>query len=132
MAGRPALRALAYDAARNGSLVMHGATPDHLPATSLHAAESAKQEDVAVLYEHRAAPGELKRGEVIDAMVEPVPRPPHKVNLSKPTQMLSCQVSAALHVFADAPETMPRALHLHSVLLHCQRHTCCTERCVQT
>jgi hypothetical protein len=47
---------------------------------------------VAVQYEHRAAPPELKRAEVIDAVIEPVPRPPHTVKLKGASRTLCTQV----------------------------------------
>lgn len=56
------------------------------------AAKEAESQSVAVLYEHRAAPQELKRGKVIDAVIEHVPRPPHTVKLKGASKTISVQV----------------------------------------
>ncbi|KAK9810664.1 hypothetical protein WJX73_008554 [Symbiochloris irregularis] len=45
----------------------------------------------AVAYEHRASVS-LKRGEVIDAVVDGVPQPPHKVNLDNPDKTIIVQL----------------------------------------
>jgi hypothetical protein len=44
------------------------------------------------MYEHRAAPPDLKRADVIDSVVEPVPRPPHVVKLKGASRTISTQV----------------------------------------
>lgn len=74
---------------------------------------------MAVQYEHRAAPQELKRAEVIDAMVEPVPRPPHKVDLSHATKTLSCQVRR--------PPSRLQGWHLK--YMHMYMYMACTDAC---
>ena len=47
---------------------------------------------MAVLYEHRANSPDLKRPEVIDAVIEAVPRPPHTVKLKGAKKTISVQV----------------------------------------
>ena len=56
------------------------------------AAEGAEQQTVAVMYEHRAAPPTLQRSEIIDTVIEPVPRPPHKVQLKGASRTICTQV----------------------------------------
>lgn len=56
------------------------------------AAKETEPQSVAVLYEHRAAPKELERGKVIDAVIEHVPRPPHTVKLKGASKTISVQV----------------------------------------
>jgi hypothetical protein len=53
---------------------------------------AGEPQTVAVLYEHRASPPDLKRLEVIDAVVESVPRPPHTVKLKGAKKTISVQV----------------------------------------
>lgn len=49
--------------------------------------------EFAVEYEHRAS-DQFDRLEVINKFVEPIPKPPNKVNLSKPEKTLVVQVGA--------------------------------------
>lgn len=58
----------------------------------MHAAKEAESQSVAVLYEHRAAPQELERTKVIDAVIGHVPRPPHTVKLKGASKTISVQV----------------------------------------
>jgi hypothetical protein len=76
-----------------------------LTRCGMSAAAEAASQSVAVQYEHRAAPAELKRLEVIDSVIDTVPRPPHSVKLKGADKTISVQVSCPhrilnLHCFA--------------------------------
>jgi hypothetical protein len=65
------------------------------------AAKEAESQSVAVLYEHRAAPTELERTKVIDAVIAHVPRPPHTVKLKGASKTISVQVIFLLFTAAS-------------------------------
>lgn len=58
---------------------------------ALLAGESADPIEFAVEYEHRAS-GSFDRLQVINTFVNPIPQPPHKVNLTKGSKTIIVQI----------------------------------------